>query len=168
MGNIIIINKWEEREGISVVECIEDKQRKEFINFYSFLNSEKEFINDCRYENVSCFKDGFAKVKNDSFWGVIDNKGKEIIPSIYKHIFCLPNKLFQVCINNLWGIINSVNKIIIPITYDYVFPPFHEYVVIKQNDKFGVSELNGIIFVKIECYSFNEALMKIKKHSLQF
>lgn len=158
MGKIIYVNVWEKCEEISVVECIEKKPSKEIINFYRFINAEKKFINKCRYENVSCFKDGMAKVKIDSLWGVIDNNGNEIIPTKYKQLYRFPNKLFQVCNNNLWGIINSKNKVIVPIIYDYVFPPSHECVVIKQNDKYGVIDMNGNIIVKIEYNTYNEAL----------
>lgn len=158
MGKVIYDKIWKECEGISVVECIEEKKTKEKIRFYQFLTGEKKFINRLRYENASCFEDGTARVKNNGLWGLIDNNGNEVIPIIYKQVFRLSNKLFQVSNSNLWGIINSENKVIVPVIYDYVFPPMNEYVVVRQKNKYGIIDINGGIVVKIECDTHNEAL----------
>lgn len=158
MGKIIYDKIWKECEGISVVECIEEKKTKEKIRFYQFLSGENKFINRLRYENVSCFEDGTARVKNKGLWGLIDNKGDEIIPIKYKQFFRLSNRLFQVSSNSLWGIINSENKVIIPIIYDYVFPPINRYCVIKQKDRYGLIDMNGDIIVKVEYNTYNDVI----------
>ena len=79
MGKIIITNIWGKHKDISVVECIEEKTSKEKIKFFSFINTEDKFINQCRYESVFSFNDGMAKVKMNSCWGVIDKNGVYII-----------------------------------------------------------------------------------------
>ena len=163
MGKIIITNIWGKHKDISVVECIEEKTSKEKIKFFSFINTEDKFINQCRYESVFSFNDGMAKVKMNSCWGVIDKNGVELIPATYKHIYTLHNKLFQVCIDNLWGIINSKNETIVPIIYDYVFPPIQAYIIIKQNGKYGVIDYNGNKHTEAEWNSYNEALNQLKE-----
>lgn len=158
MGKVIYLKVWEECEGFSVVECLEQKKTKEKIRFFQFLDLDRKFINKSRYENASCFEEGTARVKYNGLWGVIDIWGNEVIALKYMQVFRLPKGLFQVFSGSLWGIVNSENKVIVPVIYDYVFPPMNEYVVVRQKNKYGIIDINGGIVVKIECDTHNEAL----------
>ena len=53
---------------------------------YGFINSRNEYVIKAQYEEVYEFGRGFAQVKKNGKWGLIDTTGKTIIPCSYDEL----------------------------------------------------------------------------------
>lgn len=85
----------------------------------------------------------------NGLWGVVDSKGKVLIPLVYQEIerFGGENKTV-VKLNGKYGLIDSKNKIILPLDNEYIESyKEQQYYVIKTKDKVGIVNYNlQIIF----------------------
>jgi hypothetical protein len=107
----------------------------------------------------SKFED-YLFTKQNNQWGIIDMKGKTIIPNEYDNInsACCYDNLngkdnFIVRKTNKVGIINYKNKIVIPIIYEKLtnwveYGPKAHYVF--KNNKIGVIKHNGEFMIPIK------------------
>jgi hypothetical protein len=77
-------------------------------------------------------------IQNNKLYGIIDNKGKIIIPIEYHEIYTiLFNDKFFVCrkLNN-YGLINVENKQILPFEYEAFYTIKDNYAVVRKSNKF--------------------------------
>ncbi len=74
-----------------------------------------------KYDYVSNFEEGLARVKLNEKWGVIDKTHKEVVPPRYDYIstFFFNEGLASVQLNKKWGFIDKTGKEVIPLIYDY-------------------------------------------------
>lgn len=73
----------------------------------------------CEYEETSdFFSNGYAHVKK-RFWGIINNKGKVVVPCKYESIGSPVNKdgLIKAKLNGKYGYVNLKGKVVIPCKY---------------------------------------------------
>lgn len=102
-------------EGLArVVQYRDDKKQVGFINKQGALAIP--FI-DCDF--MSNFSNGFAKVQKDGKVGIINTKGKMIVPIAYDKIRRHPYSL-EVYKAKKLGILNSKGEEIVPIQYEHV------------------------------------------------
>lgn len=100
-------------------------------NKINFLNTSGKLISEKEYDRVSNFDEfGYAIVEKDNMFGVIDKKGKEVIPVKYENIKSIDSDLFKnmkekynkeiftFTSGNKTGIITSKGDIIIKASYD--------------------------------------------------
>lgn len=66
-------------EGLAVVNSDIDSTEV----LYGFINKENEFVIPARFQYAMTFSEGFAVVKSYDRFGMIDRKGKEVIPCKY-------------------------------------------------------------------------------------
>ncbi|WP_299461108.1 WG repeat-containing protein [uncultured Microscilla sp.] len=74
-----------------------------------------------KYDWVSPYRDGLAKVRKGHLFGFIDKHGKVVIPIKYEDAWDFRNNLTRVQLEGRYGFIDTSGKIIIPIKYDKVF-----------------------------------------------
>lgn len=74
-----------------------------------------------KYDWVSPYRDGLAKVRKGHLYGFIDKHGKVVIPIKYEDAWDFRNSLTRVQLEGRYGFIDTSGKIIIPIKYDKVF-----------------------------------------------
>ena len=55
--------------------CLDESAR-----LYGFVNTKGQWVIPAQYNSVEHFADGYAMVRKDSGWGVIDTTGKQVIP----------------------------------------------------------------------------------------
>ena len=88
---------------------------------YGAVNEKLKFITPIKYTDVNLFDYGFALVKLNEFWGIINKKGKTIYPFIISEYSQFATEKFQIRTlakqDGFWGIINEKGKIIIPFHY---------------------------------------------------
>lgn len=95
---------------------------------------------------------GWATVAIKGQYGIIDQKGKFIIPAIYDFASEINNGFFMVQKNGLWGVIDKTGKITVPVSYDYIYP---QVSVVKtmaavKNKNWGVIKVDNTVLVPFE------------------
>lgn len=95
-----------------------------------FVDYNLNTIIPAQYDKASDFKNGLACVYQDGYCGVIDLKGRVIIPINYREIVICDNDLFPVKDDNGdWGYINLKNEWVIKPQFKNVTP----FVVVNYN-----------------------------------
>ena len=119
-NEFIIVQKnnkygWVNKFGVEIVPCIYDSpskyryssdfklhtRNKDYISFIDFSGNETRINGD--YEDYSGFTNGYARVKKNGKWGLIDCNGVEVVPCRYDYIESFHNNLALVRINNKSG-----------------------------------------------------------------
>ncbi len=77
--------------------------------WYSFNGRQ---IMPLKYDLVKSFRNGLGEVMVDNKWGLVNNKGVEIVPCKYDEVFSGP--MIRVGENKLYGLINRDGKVIMP------------------------------------------------------
>ena len=127
-----------------------------------------------KYDEVNCFsKEGYAIVKQQNKYGVINNKFEEVVSIKYDLLF-IPNfinppfSILGVGLNKKYGFIDLKDNIIIPIKYDWVNNYFSDNLVgVELNGKFGFVHKNGneVIYPKydeiIKGFDFGKSLVTL-------
>ncbi|MFA5404029.1 MAG: WG repeat-containing protein, partial [Ignavibacteria bacterium] len=86
---------------------------------WGFKNFEGNEIIKPKYENVSFFFNGLARVKLNNMYGFIDQSGKIVIPIIYEKATFFPGDYAWVKLNNKNGFIDRNGKALTSFIYDY-------------------------------------------------
>lgn len=81
--------------------------------------------------------------------GIVDSKGKIVIPVIYDSIF-FRGSFFEVKKEEKYGIIDREGKIIIPIVYDFIIVINDIYNEVSINNKYGIIDNFGNLKLSIE------------------
>lgn len=100
---------------------------------YNFIDKKGTILNDGAYDEATEFnKNGYAIVSNDKNYGIINNKGKEIIKLSHLYIDFIDEDLFKLLSEtynkdlfiykdkNTYGFINSKDNIEIDAIYDNI------------------------------------------------
>ena len=126
---------------------------------FNYINLSGELINDKTYDKVDGFTNGgYAIVSNDNNYGVINLKGKEVIPLSYNYLEQLDDSIFELLKkeknelflykdeNEKYGLINNKNKVKINSIYDKVEYITDKYPIVLtsyQNDELLVNLSTG-------------------------
>lgn len=70
------------------------------------------------YDDVDCFSDGMAWVKQNGKYGFVDKTGKVVITIQYDYAGSFSGGLASVMQNGKSGFIDKKGEIVIPIQYD--------------------------------------------------
>lgn len=100
-------------------------------------------------DKVSYFDDdGYAEVRKDGKYGLINADGEFVIPCIYDELRRLKNIQYAVVrINNKWGAVDLQNNTLIEFLYEDAFDDKDNYIVVVQDGKMGcigVFDKNGV------------------------
>lgn len=127
---------------------------------YNYVKSDGSLLTDKEYDHVSNFnKDKYAIVCNDNKCGIINSKGKEVVPLSYDEIEELDENLYSLLSekydkklfiykdsNEKYGIISVDNKIVIKAIYDEIEYITNDYPIIIAkylNDKLLINLSTG-------------------------
>ena len=97
------------------------------------------------------FDEGYLLVSKDGKWGLVDMKGKVIIPTIYDYIYQFTNGVAIVKMNEKYGLINAKGTRISEIKYDRIEPYVSgTYIlanlgvmIFEMDDQQGLLDTNG-------------------------
>ena len=78
-----------------------------------------DIINKADYDYIDNFSDGFARVKKNGKFGLVNNNGEEVVPCIYRNVGNFSEGLAMVD-NGKYGFVNSSGELVIPCIYDIV------------------------------------------------
>ena len=116
---------------------------KGLIKFYNNINPL--FLPYMKYDYVSNFYDGCAKVKLNSKWNFIDMKGNLVSPSQwFDNIFNFFNGYAIVKLNNKYNLINTRGKLLSPNQwFEDTGDFFDGYAVVELNGKYNFIDTQG-------------------------
>jgi hypothetical protein len=103
------------------------------------LNKAYDFIGD--------FSEGYAKVKLNGKWGLIDGEGNEIVPPEYVQVGEFHEGLVAVKLkaeNQNWGFIDKTGKVVVPPKYDDVSDFYQGYALVYLDGYWGRINTKGI------------------------
>ena len=95
------------------------------------------------YQTAGKFKHGVAVVQSNGRWGVINQKGIEIIPPKYDRIESFENGYAKVGIKRFNGLTNLKGELIIQPEYEYIRYVGEGLFRVEQGDKIGYFDQTG-------------------------
>ena len=134
-------------------------------NKYDLFKSE--YLNYDNFSDVNTlnFKDKYAVVVMNNKYGIIDNKGKEIIKPQFSYLKMLNNGnyIFMDC--NKYGISNINANYKKETIYDQIVVLDYNILRVKINDKYGVIDMNSNLLLDIKYKDisiFNDNILMAK------
>lgn len=118
-------------------------------------------LSDYEYEFIGDFNGGYAAVKREGNYGIINKHGHEVVPAVYKFDDILGDGvvkeftdlgIIRVCKDGKWGLLNKKGEIIVPFYYDNMGDFIDGISVVKVDKKYGAIDTNGKIVVPIDFY----------------
>ena len=107
------------------------------------------------YDEVRKFVKGFAEVKMNGKWGIINEDGEFIIKPQYEDIVKRNNGLYRVKVDGKWGLMNEQETIIRDPKYDEVGKCYDNLIDVKIGDKTGFINLQWQLMVEPQFDSFH-------------
>ncbi|KFF13044.1 hypothetical protein IW15_09755 [Chryseobacterium soli] len=85
------------------------------------IDKQGKIVVATKYDGISIgFTNGFCQVGLDHNWGIVDDKGKEILPPVYSDIQAEKDGIFRISKDNKYGFADKIGKILVPPTYESV------------------------------------------------
>lgn len=95
------------------------------------------------YDRAGNFQHGVAVVQSDGRWGIINQKGMEIIPPKYDKIEDFQDGYAKVRIKGFSGLTNLQGELIVQPTYEYISYAGEGLFRVEQGDKIGYFDSEG-------------------------
>ena len=113
-------------------------------NEYKFYYiTEQARLYEGYYDKASSFKHGVAVVQIDGRWGIINQKGIEIIPPKYDKIEKFEDGYAKVRIKEFSGLTNLKGELIVDPDYEYISYAGEGLFRVEQGDKIGYFDKEG-------------------------
>lgn len=87
---------------------------------------------------------------NSPKFGILNEKGKTIVPNQYETIDQLSDGLFALQLNGKYGFINTKGELVIPFQFDSTRGFTDGYAIVITDNDFGVIDKKGNIVLKME------------------
>lgn len=131
---------------------IRTKKGALYVDDYIATRNESALIS-IDIDEVSFFDDyGYAEVRRDCKYGLINADGEFVIPCIYDELRRLNNIQYAVArINDKWGAVDLHNNTLIEFVYENAFDDKDNYVVVVQDGKMGCIGVLDKVGVNIHC-----------------
>ncbi len=137
-GNFII------KPGINKMLSFEQGRgliRENEYKFYYITDQAKLYQG--YYQKASSFKYGVAVVQINGKWGVINQKGIQIIPPKYDKIESFKDGYAKVLINEFSGLTNLKGELIVDPDYEYISYAGEGLFRVEKGDKIGYFDKEG-------------------------
>ena len=105
--------------------------------------TEQTNLYDGYYQQASAFRHGVAVVQIEGKWGIINQKGIEIIPPKYDHIDEFENGYAKVKIEGYNGLSNLDGELIVQPNYEFISYAGEGLFRVEQGDKVGYFDSTG-------------------------
>lgn len=84
-----------------------------------YIDMTGQIVIPTKYNRVTSFHNGFARVQNKDYkWGVINKNGEIVLPCVYEEFSNNAEGLIKAKKNAKYGWLNSNYEVVIPIKYD--------------------------------------------------
>jgi hypothetical protein len=112
-------------------------------NYRFYYITEQASLYDGYYQGASPFQHGVAVVQSNGRWGVINQKGIELIPPKYDKIEAFENGYAKVQIKGFNGLTNLKGELIVQPDYEYISYAGEGLFRVEQGDKIGYFDMGG-------------------------
>ena len=125
---------------------------------FGFIDSRNEYIIKAQYDAVYDFDRGFACVKKNGKWGVIDTTGKTVIECLYDDLSIWADySIWRVRNGSHYGLISAVNgAVIAPVKYEDIDDLKYGRARMKINGKRGFFDEKGKVAIPAR-YSYADS-----------
>lgn len=116
---------------------------------FKFYNAQLlRYTSELTFEEARPYSLGFACVKNDNKWGVINEQGQIAVPYRYdqapEYLSVAYNKqLFKVMAQGNYGVCDAAGKELLAPQYELITPSEQKLFKVKQKGKYGLIKLSG-------------------------
>jgi hypothetical protein len=113
------------------------------VSFFNVLSKTQAFPGE--FEEAGEHYRGYLPVKQNGKWGIIDTKGKSIVPPKFDEVefdYCSVKLIFKVTQNGLTGVYDQNGKELLAPVYDFVVYAAPLFKV-KKDGKYGLYKTNG-------------------------
>lgn len=115
--------------------------RDDAYRFYYITEQSSQY--DAYYQHASAFRHGVAVVQVNGKWGIINQKGIEIIPPKYDWIDNFDNGFARVKIQGYNGLSNLEGEIIVKPNYEIISYAGEGLFRVEQGDQIGYFDAEG-------------------------
>jgi len=115
-----------------------------------FYITDRATLYDGYYDQASPFQNGVAVVQVDGKWGVINQKGIEVIPPKYDRIGDFENGFAKVRVRGFNGLSNLKGELLIRPDYEYISYAGNGIYRVEQGDQVGYFDADGKWVWRIE------------------
>ncbi len=120
-------------DGMMPVENDDDK--------CGYMDVTGKVVIDYQYDSCSDFQNGYATVKKDDEYFLIDNKNK--IVNKWKGVSAyLENDLVKIYSEEKYGVTDFKGKVIIPAEYESI-KVYEKFIEVEKNDKYAIFDRKG-------------------------
>lgn len=112
-------------------------------NYRFYYITEQADLYDGYYQRASAFRHGVAVVQVDDKWGIINQRGIEIIPPKYDQIESFQNGYAKVRIKGFNGLTNLKGELLVQPNYEYISYAGEGLFRVEQGDKIGYFDADG-------------------------
>jgi hypothetical protein len=119
-------------------------------NYRFYYITENNRVYKGYYQNAGSFQDGVATVKKRDKWGLINDKGIELIPPKYDRVESFDNGFAKVRITQFSGIVNAKGEIIAAANYEYITYAGNGLYRVEEGDKVGYFNSEGTWIWKLQ------------------
>lgn len=106
-------------------------------NEFKLWSAQTGFLTDTYYQAVSYLKQGGRfRVKLNNKWGILDSKGKELLPCAYDWVERFDKNAARCFDNHKWGLVGAGGQVFMPCMYAEIIPfPAQTYKVCSYQTK---------------------------------
>ena len=90
-------------------------------SLYTFINQLGEEIAPPVYQEIRPFRFGYAPVRMNDYWGLIDTSGEVVYPMEMNHpAHIMYEDFIRICVNGNWAVLNAELKLKCKLIYDFI------------------------------------------------
>ena len=127
-------------EGLAQVSMMKDGSVDS--SAYGAIDKTGKVVIKVKYDYVSSFSEGFARVKNNKY-GFVDKTGKEITAIQYTDAKDFSGGFAAVQKDGKWGYIDKLGEEVIPCAYDDTTSFYDGLAAVKKGSKWGFIDKAG-------------------------
>lgn len=117
------------------------------VHYWGFINQEDKFVVQPAFDSVGRFEKHLCIVSRDGKWGIVNDKGEEVLALGYDKVI-RSHDSFLLINKNRTGLANARGEVAIDPRFD-LLQPFPEGCLAGQNKKFGLITREGISITPI-------------------
>lgn len=142
---------------------------------YGYKDGEGRIRIEAKYDEAYGFSEGFAQVKLNDKWGVVNKEGEEVIPLKYDGVENFDQGFARVRLTGKFGYVDLTGREVVLPKYDDArlfrspgssLPAFREGLVpIGLNGKWGFVNTKGNVVIPLKydyAYNFDEGLAMVE------
>lgn len=107
------------------------------------INTKQEVLLKPIYQVIRPFHEGYARVKKDNLWGIIDHEGKEVIAPKHEEISNFKNQTSWVRNGKNWSLVSPSKEIAVPAATKIEDIENAEAIIAHQGKKVGFINSSG-------------------------